>query len=39
MMLLKTNYFDVKRFTAQAQALKDTVEWFEVERGGYTKSA
>ena len=31
-MLLKTNYFDVERYTAQAKALKDTIKWFEAVR-------
>ena len=38
-MLLKTNYFDVESFKAQAQALKDTITWFEDDRGPYTPTA
>ena len=34
-MLLKTNYFDVERYEAQAAALQATIEWFEKDRGEY----
>ena len=37
-MLLKTNYFDVERFTGQAQALKDTIDWFDRDRGAYDRT-
>ena len=34
-MLLKTNYFDVERYEAQAAALQATIEWFEKDRGEF----
>jgi hypothetical protein len=32
-MLLKTNYFDVERWEAQAAALAATIAFFEAEKG------